>query len=209
MRPLLSIILLTFLSCSNNPGPAKNVFPKTNDELKPYQRNSLDLLKLATANDIAYHANDSFRVWADGYVGDALKPYYITRIMHDGAYTYLFWKKQKDSFYLYNETAAPRVGFERDSLFDVNGDGLKDLVILQNSMNGHCQPQLANLYCFDFNKGEFVEITAINTLLSPIFHAEQKTITGEYTCKMIKETYKLKWANGFKLDTIFYKIMNL
>lgn len=177
--------------------------------LKPYQQYCLNILTRATASDAAYQVSDSFYLWADGYDDKDRKPSYVTRIIHDGSYAYLFWKEQKDSFCLYKETLEPKVAFECDTLFDVNDDGYKDLLIINNSLNGQCQPQFPVLFCFDVNKGEFVEINEAGKLPNPTFNPKEKTISGEWECKMTKDTYKMRWANGFNLDTIYYKTIKL
>lgn len=97
---------------------------------------------------------------------------YVTRAIVDGSYTYLFWKKTKDSFILYNELLQPKVAFERDTLFDVNGDGDKDLLIVDNSMNGQCQPQLRKgfltnhptQFCFLTKRKKFLSILSSASL---------------------------------------------
>jgi hypothetical protein len=200
---------LTLHSCSESPKQSKSKVSQADNTLKPYQQYCLDILKRITANDVGYQISDSFYLWADGYVNDGWKPFYVTRAIHDGSYTYLFWKKEHDNFRLYNEAQEPKVAFERDTLFDVNGDGYKDLLIIDNSMNGQCQPQFPILFCFDIDKGEFVEIKNLSQLPNPNFNPKEKTISGEWECRMSKDIYKVKWIEGFKLDTIYYKTLKL
>jgi hypothetical protein len=142
-------------------------------------------------------------------VNNGWKPFDITRTNYDGSFTYLFWKKEKNGFRLYNEIQEPRVTFEQDTLYDVNGDGYKDLLITENSMNGQCQPQFTLLFCFDIDKGEFVEIKEVSGLPNPKFNPKEKTISGEWECKMTKDVYKVRWREGFKLDTIYLKALKL
>jgi hypothetical protein len=209
MRLIILLIILTHHSCSESPKQSKNKVLQTDNSLKPYQQYCLDILKRVTANDVGYPVSDSFCLWADGYVNDGWKSFYVTRTIYDGSYTYLFWKKEKDSFSLYNEAQEPKVGFERDTLFDANGDGYKDLLIINNSMNGQCQPQFSILYCFDINKGEFVKIKEVSNLPNPTFNPKEKIITGEWECQMTKDVYKVRWVDDFKLDTIYYKTLKL
>lgn len=180
-----------------------------NDSLKPYQNYCLTILKEVTSDHVGYCVTDSFHLWADGYVDGIWKPFYITRTINGGSYAYIFWKKQNDSFVIYKETEASRIGFVSDSLYDVNGDSYKDLVITNNTMNGQCQPQFSQLFCFDINKGEFREIEKVSSLPNVTFQSTEKTLSGEWECQMSKEIYKFKWANDFKLDSLYYKILNL
>ena len=88
---------------------------------------------------MAYIVNDSFHLWADGYVTKAGSPFYITRTINDGLYSDIFGEKQNDSFVIYKETEASKVDFVKDSLYAVNDDNYKDLVITGNTMNGQCR----------------------------------------------------------------------
>jgi hypothetical protein len=208
MRILFSIFIGAFFSCSGSSNK-KQANTSVEDSLKPHQQYCLDVLKKTSSKEISYQASDSFYLWAGSYVHNSAKPYYITRTVHEGFYTYLFWKKRDDSFVLYKESAEPKVALERDTLFDVDNDGYKDLLILVNSMNGQCQSRFPLLLCFDIDKGEFVEIEKVSNLPNPVFHPNDRMITGEWECQMTKDMYKLKWTGKFHLDTIYYKTIKL
>lgn len=206
MRILNFIIFLTLLSC-NSKRHNTNLATQ-NDSLKPYQNYCLNILKKVIRDDVGYIVNDSFHLWTDGYVDKNWKPFYITRTINDGLYSYIFWKKQNDSFVIYKETETSRVGFVKDSLFDVNGDNYKDVVITGNTMNGQCQPQFSQLLCFDIDKGEFLVVEKISSLPNVTFQPTAKTVSGEWECKMTKDVYKFKWTKNFQLDTVYYKTIN-
>jgi hypothetical protein len=180
-----------------------------NASLKPHQNYCLNIIKKAISDDVGYIVNDSFHLWTDGYVDKRWNSFYITRTINDGLYSYIFWKIQNDSFAIYKETEVSKVGFVNDSLYDVNGDNYKDLVITDNTMNGQCQPQFSHLFCFDIDKGEFLAVEKISSLPNVTFQPTDKTVSGEWECKMTKDVYKFKWTNKFQLDTVYYKTINL
>ena len=207
MRILIFIFFLSWVSCTQN-SKTKTIISETKG-LKPYQQYCLDILERVTDNAVGYEASDSFYLWSGGYVLDGWKPFHVTRTINKGFYVYLFWKKQKDSFVLYNELFIPKVAHDTATLADVNGDNYKDLVISQYTMNGQCQPKLANLFCFDITQGSFIEISEVSKLPNPKFMNTDKSITGEMECQMIKEIYKFRWTKNFKLDTVYYKTLKL
>ncbi len=194
---------------SCNPKKSDKVLTVQKDSLTPYQIYCLNILTKATSNDIGYEVSDSFHLWTDGYVDKEWKPFYITKTINDGLYTYIFWEKNNDSFLIYKETQVSKVGFVGDSLYDANGDSYKDFVITDNSMNGQCQPKFSQLFCFDKDKGKFIEVEKINSLPNVTFQPKDKTVSGVWECKMTRDVYKFKWTNSFQLDTIYYKTINL
>lgn len=207
MRILAYIVFLTLFSCHQK--GQKNTVKQSIDTLKPYQKYCLDILKRVTSNDVGYIVSDSFYLWSDGYVNNGWKTFYITRIVNDGFYSYIFWRKSKDSFHIYKETQSSKIGLVSDSLYDVNGDNYKDFVITDGTMNGQCQPLFSQLFCFDINKGEFREIENINSLPNARFHPKDRSLTGEWECQMTKDLYKFQWSDTFKLDTIYYRTIQL
>lgn len=208
MRILWILFIATIISSCKSKTNEKILEVKI-DTLKAYQQYSLDILKKVTADDVGYAVSDSFRLWTDGFVNNKLEPFYTTKTINDGFYSYIFWKKINDSFTIYKETQASKVGFVSDSLYDVNGDSYKDFVITDNTMNGQCQPTFSQLFCFDSDKEEFVIIEMVNSLPNVTFQPNDKTVSGEWECKMTKDFYKFKWINNMRIDTIYYKTINL
>ena len=207
MRNLSLITILTLLfSCESK--THDKILAAKSDSLKSYQKYSLDMLT-KFISDKDYKVTDSFHLWAYGYIGKLWKPFYITKTINDGLYSYIFWKEVNDNFVIYKETQASKIGFVADSLYDANGDDFKDLVITDNTINGQCQPNFSQLFCFDIDQEEFVEVEQINSLPNVTFHPRDKTVYGEWECKMTKEIYKLKWTKKYQLDTIYYKTINL
>lgn len=153
--------------------------------------------------------NDSFHLWSNGNADKSWKPFYITRTINDGFYSYIFWKEQNDNFVIYQETQASTIGFVNDSLFDVNGDNYKDLVITDNTMNGQCQPKFSQVFCFDIDKGEFIAIEQISSLPNVTFQPTDKMLSGEWECQLTKDVYKFKWINNFQIDTVYFKTITL
>jgi hypothetical protein len=207
MRILVYILIIALFSC--NQKRQNETIAQSTGKLKPYQEYCLSILKSVTSKDAGYVVSDSFHLWTEGYLNNGWKPFYITRTLNDGFYYYIFWRESNDTFLIYNETQSPIIGFVRDSLYDVNGDNYKDFVITEDTMNGQCQPQFSKLFCFDIEKGEFLEIKEISSLPNIKFQPVDKTVSGEIECKMIKEVYKFKWVNDFKLDTLYYRTLHL
>lgn len=206
MRVLGYIAILTLFSCHQK---GQETLKQPIDTLKPYQKYCLDMLTKVTSNNVGYKLSDSFQLWSDDYVNKRWKSFYITRTVNDGFYSYIFWRKSNDTFIMYKEAQSSKIGFVSDSLYDVNGDNFKDFVITDNSMNGQCQPLFTQLFCFDINKDEFREVEEINSLPNVRFHPKDKTLTGEWECKMTKDVYKFKWADTFKLDTVYFRTLQL
>ncbi|MDF2188282.1 hypothetical protein [Paraflavitalea sp. CAU 1676] len=187
--------------------------------LPPYQQAALDKLQYINGDfgytllDTArYHESDSFKIFRP-YAMDPRSC--ITRTIHDGYMTYLFWTWARHiepgtdplkKYTLYLEYQTPVVGYESDSLFDVNGDHELDLLVRTYSVNGNCQAGFASLFLYLGDvTGEFTEMEEIKDLYNPVFDTRAGTITGRWNCKMYTDSYKVKWVDTYRLDTVYTK----
>jgi len=91
--------------------------------------------------------------------------------------------------------------FTGDTLTDVNGDGLKDLVVNWYGTSGCCLKAFSDVYLIRNNLQSFSDpITFIN----PTFSSRERVIRGLcYGHPGETELYKFKW-NGEKVDTLEY-----
>lgn len=89
--------------------------------------------------------------------------------------------------------------YTRDTLKDVNGDGLKDLLVNWYGNNGCCLKNFYDVYLFQPETGTFSEGYEF---INPTFSASEKIIRGvEYGHPGETEMYKYKWA-GLSIDTV-------
>jgi hypothetical protein len=149
--------------------------------------------------------DDGDNVLWDARKSDEFRYCHVTRIKYKGYYRYLFWRVDEKKPTLVLTDSIPIVTFNSDSLFDVNGDGSKDLVINASMMNGQCQADYCVLFCFDKKKEGFIRINVVSNIPNPKFIPDQKLVTGEMNCRMTRDLYKLKWKDRFLLDTIYIK----
>lgn len=143
--------------------------------------------------------NDSIFVWMDSTLGFVNCK--IIRIKDAGYYKYFFWNTGRNMPVLFLQDSIPVVEFVSDTLFDVNGDNTKDLLVNGQFMNGQCAPRYSKLFCFDRTTNVFIEIPIVRTIPNPKFFPSKKLLTGEIDCMMRTDIYKFRWL-GLKLDTI-------
>ncbi|HEY8896614.1 MAG TPA: hypothetical protein VIM79_17430 [Niastella sp.] len=91
--------------------------------------------------------------------------------------------------------------YTNDTLQDVNGDGLQDLVVNGYGSNGCCLKAFAEVYLYLPQSGTFSEVYHF---INPTFSAKEKVIRGvEYGHSGETSMYKYKW-NGLQVDTLEY-----
>lgn len=91
--------------------------------------------------------------------------------------------------------------YTNDTLQDVNGDGLQDLVVNGYGSNGCCLKAFAEVYLYLPQTGTFSEGYHF---INPTFSAKEKVIRGvNYGHPTETSLYKYKW-NGASLDTLEY-----
>ncbi|MCS3797390.1 hypothetical protein [Niastella sp. OAS944] len=91
--------------------------------------------------------------------------------------------------------------YTNDTLQDVNGDGLQDVVINGYGSNGCCLKAFAEVYLYLPQTGTFSEMF---DFINPTFSGKEKVVRGvAYGHLGETEMYKYKW-NGTGLDTLEY-----
>jgi hypothetical protein len=91
--------------------------------------------------------------------------------------------------------------YTNDTLQDVNGDGLQDLIVNGYGSNGCCLKAFSEVYLYLPQTGTFSEVY---DFINPTFSAKEKVIRGvAYGHPGETEMYKYRW-NGLGLDTLEY-----
>lgn len=90
---------------------------------------------------------------------------------------------------------------ERDTLIDLNGDGIKDLLIEYYGASGTGLKNRINAYLYDNSKKKLKPCEPLNYLANPTFYFDRKIVVGYYVGNGGGTATKLKW-NGLRLDTL-------
>lgn len=117
-------------------------------------------------------------------------------------YEYVYIYLKQDSIFkkvVYHEQWV--MTYVSDTLQDVNGDDLNDLLVNWYGSNGCCLKNFYNVYLFQPQTGTFSEGFEF---INPTFSAKEKVIRGvEYGHPGETSMYKYKW-NGLRVDTLEY-----
>ena len=91
--------------------------------------------------------------------------------------------------------------YENDTIYDINGDGLKDFVVNWYGASGCCLKAFSNVYLLRADKKSF---SSSFEFINPTFSPKEKVIRGvSYGHPGETEMYKYRW-NGEKVDTLEY-----
>ena len=172
--------------------------------LKNYQRYALDGIKNADNWEQDFPSSDSFYLWTFDDFGKQFPNKRITRTIGGNFYHYIFWTTLKDTAIIYEEDSIPIAHFFHDTLYEANGDNHKDLIITYNPRpTGGLN--LTHVFLFDTIRKQFIRIKEIENIPNINFQAKAKTFTGEYISDSTHETYKFKWSDSLKFDTVYIR----
>jgi hypothetical protein len=197
---IVSLLCCLLMACTYS---NKKNSTKVEDSLKNNLAIEKSLLLLTNGEN---YNNDSSFIWTDTTI--EFNKCVITRIKDAGFYKYFFWDVDTKDPFIFLQDSIPIVEFISDTLFDVNGDKTKDLIVNGQLMNGQCAPRYSKVFCFDRAANSFIEISAASQIPNPKFFPSKKIVTGEIDCMMKRNIYKLQWL-GLKLDTISVTIIPL
>lgn len=109
------------------------------------------------------------------------------------------YKIKKDNIEFFKFIKQDNNTYINDSIYDVNGDGLKDYIVYSYPSSGCC---LANKYDVTLFKENDSALTKEYQFINPTFYPKEKIIRGfGYASPNEVNLYKYKW-NDFKVDTI-------
>lgn len=110
-------------------------------------------------------------------------------------------KEQAQTFVsrLKNNDDYPMGG--RDTLIDLNGDNLKDILIEFYALAGTGEKNGIRVYLYDNSKKKFKPCEPLNYLANPTFYFDKKVVVGYYLGNGSGQATTLKW-HGLKLDTL-------
>lgn len=89
----------------------------------------------------------------------------------------------------------------KDTLIDLNGDNLKDILIEFYALAGTGEKNGVRVYLYDKSRKKFVQCEQLNYLVNPTFYRDKKNVVGYYLGNGGGRATKLKWR-GLKLDTL-------
>jgi len=91
------------------------------------------------------------------------------------------------------------MSYINDSIVDINGDEVKDLLVYSYSSTGCCMRNLYAIYLYDIEANEF---SHEYSFLNPTFSPKEKLIRGfGYGRSGTVDLYKREWK-GFDIDTL-------
>ncbi|PBJ05006.1 hypothetical protein BSF42_43360 [Flavobacterium sp. ACN6] len=94
-----------------------------------------------------------------------------------------------------------KLTYQKDTIQDINGDGLKDFVLNWYGANGCCLKAFSDIYLLRNDKKTFSKSFEF---INPTFSPNEKIIRGiEYGHPGYTSIYKYKW-NGEAVDTLEY-----
>ncbi len=135
-----------------------------------------------------------------GYFFEPKKKHVIVEI-HDNtdAYHYVFKAGNKSTKrILYHKEWL--MTYVNDTIFDVNGDDIKDFCIKWYGSNGCCLKGFYNVYLFKSDENDF---TKTFEFINPTFYPKEAIVRNvAYGQPGETEMYKYQWKNRFDIDTI-------
>lgn len=196
----ITLFLLVLLACQN-PKPHKNITPTISDSIIPsHQKYAQARIREADFWDRGFSASDSFYLWSWDDFGKNFQMNRITRTLCEEGYAYSFWTTKTDTLVVYNEETVPLVQLVSDTMFDVNGDTLKDLVIVFNTNNGKCCPDQTLLFLLDDSSKKFLPFSQVSEIPNARFFPKRKRIVSEVVCDCIRIYSEFEWTGSLKLE---------
>jgi hypothetical protein len=137
----------------------------------------------------------------------------IGRLFNDNQHYFLLrrhtaWSVNLDLYKIYEDSTIRLISrelgeltYSNDTIFDVNGDGLKDFVVHWYPASGCCRRDIYNVYLYLPDKGVFSKDFQF---INPTFYGKEKIIRGVgYGHPGEVGLYKYKWI-GFDVMPIEY-----
>ncbi|MFT3934886.1 MAG: hypothetical protein QM726_14775 [Chitinophagaceae bacterium] len=204
MKHLVSFLLIIFgfANCTTNPEKKQTIIKADSVKLPAHQQYALMRLKQAETQNQGFAASDSFYLWSWNDFGKRFDKNRITRTLEDGFYYYSFWTLSNGEYTMYDEGTIPQWQVFGDTLYDVNGDNLKDLVVTVNYQNGQCEPDFNFLFALDSTTMRFKQIEAVSEISNSKFNPKKHTITSHVVCMCMEDLVVYKWNNDFTLSII-------
>ena len=194
------VFLLIFLACRNPKTDINTKSVASVSTLPAHLQYAKAQIREADFWDQGFYASDSFYLWSWDDFGKAFGSNRITRTICEQGYAYSFWIKTADTLMVYQEVTVPRVQLVTDTMYDVNGDSHKDLVIVYNNNNGRCSPDQTLLFMLDDSLKKFLSFEQVSGIANARFFPKKRRITSEVVCDCIKTYMEFEWTGTFMLE---------
>lgn len=150
------------------------------------------------------HFDSSYSIEMDlqfGALFEKSKKHLLVRRTYTASVFFDFFELETDSFIHVFTEIEYDMGFNGDTLYDVNGDGYKDFLIERGTLNGCCLADHTYVFLYQFPGRKFSERYSF---VNATFFPKEKIIRGVGGGHS-GETglYKYRW-NGSHIDTIEY-----
>ncbi len=89
----------------------------------------------------------------------------------------------------------------KDTLIDLNGDQLKDILIEYYGLAGSGEKNRIKAYLFDRSSKKFIASAQLENIVNPSFYLDKKIVVGYYVANGGGSATKFRWK-GSVLDTL-------